>query len=86
MAGIYFKLARWDDRLATFREVKVGFTSERDARAAAKTPGRYRISTATSDGWADVATFDVGGPAAEADKPKRASGLRSKPGAWRGIR
>jgi hypothetical protein len=81
--GTYYKLAEWDERSMVFRDGKRGFDTEAAARAAAKKPGRYRVSTVTAAGRADGVPFDVTGPAGVAGKPRRqVGGLRDRPGPW----
>jgi hypothetical protein len=83
MTDAYYKLAAWDERLATFRDGKAGYATEAGARAAATKPGRYRVSTVTPAGRTDGEPFEVAGTVAGAAKPKRqAGGLRDRPGPW----
>jgi hypothetical protein len=60
-AGIreYFKLAIWDARSFTFRDGKVAFATEQEARDAACKPGKYRISVVSADGRRDLEPFTV---------------------------
>lgn len=46
----YYKLAVWDPRSFTFRDGKVAYAREADARAAARKPGKYRVSVVPPDG------------------------------------
>jgi hypothetical protein len=55
----YYKLAKWDARALTFREIKGGFRTVGEARVSATREGKYRISSATPSGWVDIETFDV---------------------------
>lgn len=55
----YFKLAAWDARNLCFRDGKTAHALYDDARAAAKTTGRYRISRIDVDGRTDMEPFDV---------------------------
>lgn len=59
-AGPYFKLAVWDKVSLTFRDGKVAFPTSEAALAAAKKPGRYRVSQVNPDGRrTDRAPFDI---------------------------
>ena len=55
----YFKLARWDERNACFNDGRTGYETEQAARAAAKVPGKYRVSTVTDSGRKDGEPFEV---------------------------
>ena len=56
----YFKLAVWDPRHCTFKDGRGTFDTERAARAAARAPGKYRISRVTEDlGRIDLEPFTV---------------------------
>jgi hypothetical protein len=54
-----FKIAAWDARSFTFREVKGTHDTEADARRSAKKPGKYRVSRVVDGSWADATTFEV---------------------------
>lgn len=58
----YFKLAQWDDRSMTFRDGKIAFDTKADACAAAKKPGKYRVSEVTISGRIDFAPFVIAEP------------------------
>lgn len=56
----YFKLATWNTVSFTFRDGRVAYGSEQEARSAARKPGRYRISQVNEDGSRrDGEQFDV---------------------------
>jgi hypothetical protein len=55
----YYKLATFDQISFCFRDGKVAYPDEQAAKAAAKTPGRYRLSIVTESGRRDLDTFDV---------------------------
>ena len=58
---VYYKLATFDPRSFTFRDGKTGYATEAEARAAAKQPGRYRVSVVPPDGRRqDLEPFTVG--------------------------
>lgn len=54
----YFKLAVYDPRSMTFRDGKVAYATEAEARAAANQPGRYRISRVDGRDRTDHIPFD----------------------------
>jgi hypothetical protein len=56
----YFKLATFDPISFCFRDGKVAFKTETDARNAATRPGKYRVSVVTESGRTDLDGFDVG--------------------------
>lgn len=76
---MYYKLAKWDDRSFCFKDGKVGFGTEGDARKAAVAGGRYRISTVTESGRIDGDSFEVVGPKALVTKVRKAGGLTTRP-------
>lgn len=79
----YYKLAEWDARSFCFRDGKRAFPTVAEAMAAAKKPGRYRVSTVTLTGRTDGEPFEVAGQAAApAGRPHTAGGLRTRPGPW----
>jgi hypothetical protein len=55
----YYKLAVWDARNLTWMDGREAFPSEADAVAAAKAPGRYRVSRVTATGRMDLPPFSV---------------------------
>lgn len=57
--SIYYKLATWDNISMTFRDGKVAYDTAEDALAAAKKPGRYRISAVLPSGRDDLVPFNV---------------------------
>lgn len=56
--GAYYKLATWDARSFTWRDGKVAYDSEAEAMAAARRPGRYRLSRVADGGRSDLAPFE----------------------------
>jgi hypothetical protein len=54
----FYKLARWDARLACWRDGREAHKSEAAARAAARGPGRYRISEVTDGARRDFGAWD----------------------------
>lgn len=60
-AGIVasYKLAVWDDRCYTFREVKGTYQTTEAAKKGASKPGRYRISRVEEGRFTDAGTFIV---------------------------
>lgn len=68
-----FKLARWDERLACWVDGKRAYSSEAEARAAAKTAGRYRISSVDEYGRWDSEPFEVVGAAAGGQRTRHPS-------------
>jgi len=54
----YFKLACWDSLSCTWRDGRVAFESQPEA-AAAKKPGRYRLSEITDGGRRDLEPFEI---------------------------
>lgn len=54
----YFKLAAWDERSFTWKDGKVAFPSEGEARGAATRAGRYRLSRVEASGRVDLEPFD----------------------------
>lgn len=59
-AAEYFKLATFDARLMAWRDGKTQYDSEPAAVAAARKPGRYRVSAVTPSGRRDLEPFQVG--------------------------
>jgi hypothetical protein len=57
----YFKLATFDNLSFCFRDGKQAFESESAAAAAAKRPGKYRVSIVTANGRQDMPAFEVHG-------------------------
>jgi hypothetical protein len=57
----YFKLATFDNVSFCFRDGKQAFESESAAAAAAKRPGKYRVSIVTANGRRDLPAFEVHG-------------------------
>lgn len=53
----YFKLAKWDERSLTFRDGKMQYPTEAAAVAAARKPGRYRVSRVDRTGRTDLDEF-----------------------------
>ena len=58
----YFKYARWDERLACWREGSGAFDSMEAAKADAVKlgPGRYRLSIIDDNGLRDGEIFNAG--------------------------
>ena len=56
-AATYFKLATFCPISLTFRDGKVAYASEAAAMAAAKKPGKYRVSCVTASGRNDLQPF-----------------------------
>jgi hypothetical protein len=56
----YFKLATFDQISFCFRDGKIAYKTETDARNAARQPGRYRVSVVTESGRTDLDGFEVG--------------------------
>ena len=54
----YFKLATFDSISMCFRDGKNAYPSAEAAQAAAKKPGRYRISVVHSAGREDLREFE----------------------------
>lgn len=78
-----FKLAAWVGRFACFRDGKIAYPTEAEARAAAKAPGRYRVSEVTAAGRKDLEPFEVTGPATTTPAPKRFGRNADRPMAGR---
>lgn len=55
----YYKLATYDQISFCFRDGKIAYPDQATAEAAAKAPGRYRLSVVTETGRNDLQTFDV---------------------------
>ena len=55
----YFKLAKFNPRDRCFYDGRRAFDSESEARAAAKGPGRFRVSRVEPDGRHDLDPFDA---------------------------
>jgi hypothetical protein len=56
----YYKLATFDAISFCFRDGKVAYATEAEAKAAAKKPGSYRVSVVHENGRSDMHAFDVG--------------------------
>lgn len=54
-----YKLAKYEDRFCTFREVKRIFQSSRSAKDSVSSPGRYRISERSPEGYRDIEYFEI---------------------------
>jgi hypothetical protein len=55
----YFKLATFDPRVMTWRDGKVQFDSESEARKAARRSGQYRVSRVADGHRMDLEPFTV---------------------------
>lgn len=55
----YFKLAVYDERNFTFRDRRIAYETEAEARAAASRPGRYRVSRIEERKRLDLEPFSV---------------------------
>lgn len=53
----YYKLATFDERSFTYRDGKVAYASEDDAKNAAKGSGKFRVSIVTEKGRKDCEPF-----------------------------
>jgi hypothetical protein len=58
----YFKLAAWDAVSVCWRDGKPAYESQAAALAAARKPGRYRLSRVTESGRVDLEPFIVPDP------------------------
>jgi len=54
-----YKLSVFDSRFMTFKQLKAIFTSFEQARAAAKAPGHYKISSGLNKVWETLEEFHV---------------------------
>lgn len=54
----YFKLATFDPISMCFRDGKQAFASAEEAYAAAKKPGKYRVSVVHEGGRTDLSEFE----------------------------
>lgn len=55
----YYKLATFDAISFCFRDGKVAYATEAEAKAAAKKPGKYRVSVVHENGRCDMPAFEV---------------------------
>ena len=56
----YYKLATFDAISFCFRDGKVAYATEAEAKAAAKNPGSYRVSVVHENSRSDMPAFEVG--------------------------
>ena len=56
---VWFKLATWEDRSYTWKDGRIAFGSEAEARAAARKPGKYRVSRVVDGARTDLEPFTV---------------------------
>lgn len=63
----YYKLAFFDAISFCFRDGKVAYATEAEAKAAAKNPGRYRVSVVHEKSRSDLLAFEVGMPCGSRD-------------------
>lgn len=54
----YYRLAVWEPRSFTFKDNATPHATPEAAQAAARTPGKYRITEVSEDGTAVYATFE----------------------------
>jgi hypothetical protein len=55
----FFKLAAWDDAFGVWKAGKRLYPTEAEARASARSPGRYRVTRVTEGGREELAPFEV---------------------------
>ncbi len=55
----YYKLAFWDAIRFAWNDDSLAHPTEQIARAAAKKPGKYRISEVTDSGRRDLEPFEI---------------------------